>query len=380
MLAKLWDARSRPLYPLPNVEFNATDDLVVTDGALWDPRRGVSLFFCVERRTGSAFSSKTDGPVSCSFATTRKPPEEVVGEVGAVAEPDPCAVLLWRFLPKLCQNSILSRRVRSTSRARRLSALLYILGSRPRTLALFSRLSPHQLFLSRHACSEHLARACHPPRGFARGCRKAPCYNPISLDTHRRLQLKTPFVLPVVPDPGVPVRQARRRRWVRAVPPQRQRGHRGRGRVGPPHPPPAANAPGPGRDCHEARPGGRRVVHVQVCVQDSARLFVSLLKSGLFNSYITRELLIAECVYFGKLTPPLLAPTRTFPAIVLSREVPTLALSPYPEFEPYLKTCHNPRGRADVACAPSPTQTCPGGGLLRRALQEGGAGHVLRRA
>lgn len=42
LLAKLWDARSRPLYPLPNVGFNATDDLVVTDGALWDPRRGVS--------------------------------------------------------------------------------------------------------------------------------------------------------------------------------------------------------------------------------------------------------------------------------------------------------------------------------------------------
>ena len=45
LLAKLWDARSRPLYPLPNVGFNATDDLVVTDGALWDPRRGVSSFF-----------------------------------------------------------------------------------------------------------------------------------------------------------------------------------------------------------------------------------------------------------------------------------------------------------------------------------------------
>lgn len=42
LLARLWDARSRPLYPLPNVGFNATDDLVVTDGALWDPRRGVS--------------------------------------------------------------------------------------------------------------------------------------------------------------------------------------------------------------------------------------------------------------------------------------------------------------------------------------------------
>ncbi|CAN0432520.1 unnamed protein product, partial [Hapterophycus canaliculatus] len=41
LLARLWDARSRPLYPLPNVGFNATDDLVVTDGALWDPRRGV---------------------------------------------------------------------------------------------------------------------------------------------------------------------------------------------------------------------------------------------------------------------------------------------------------------------------------------------------
>lgn len=48
LLAKLWDARSRPLYPLPNVGFNATDDLVVTDGALWDPRRGVSLSFCLD--------------------------------------------------------------------------------------------------------------------------------------------------------------------------------------------------------------------------------------------------------------------------------------------------------------------------------------------
>lgn len=43
LLARLWDARSRPLYHLPNVGFNATDDLVVTDGALWDPRRGVGL-------------------------------------------------------------------------------------------------------------------------------------------------------------------------------------------------------------------------------------------------------------------------------------------------------------------------------------------------
>lgn len=45
VLAKLWDARSRPLYPLPNVGFNATDDLVVTDGALWDPMEGVRCHF-----------------------------------------------------------------------------------------------------------------------------------------------------------------------------------------------------------------------------------------------------------------------------------------------------------------------------------------------
>ncbi|CAM9868670.1 unnamed protein product, partial [Ectocarpus fasciculatus] len=44
VLARLWDARSRPLYPLPNVGFNATDDLVVTDGALWDPRRGLRVY------------------------------------------------------------------------------------------------------------------------------------------------------------------------------------------------------------------------------------------------------------------------------------------------------------------------------------------------
>lgn len=51
LLARLWDARSRPLYHLPDVGFNATDDLVVTDGALWDPRRGVGLtcVFCLER-------------------------------------------------------------------------------------------------------------------------------------------------------------------------------------------------------------------------------------------------------------------------------------------------------------------------------------------
>lgn len=43
LLVRLWDARSGPLYSKPNVAFNATDDLVVTDGALWDASRGVSV-------------------------------------------------------------------------------------------------------------------------------------------------------------------------------------------------------------------------------------------------------------------------------------------------------------------------------------------------
>eukprot|EP00752_Nemacystus_decipiens_P017886 g16035.t1 len=55
LLAKLWDARSRPLYPLPNVGFNATDDLVVTDGALWDPRRGLRVYQFDKLGGGSGF-------------------------------------------------------------------------------------------------------------------------------------------------------------------------------------------------------------------------------------------------------------------------------------------------------------------------------------
>lgn len=60
ILARLWDSRSRPLYHLPNVEFNATDDIVVTDGALWDPMGGVSM-------TELVFSQITPFPAFLRF-------------------------------------------------------------------------------------------------------------------------------------------------------------------------------------------------------------------------------------------------------------------------------------------------------------------------
>ncbi|CAN0495974.1 unnamed protein product [Ectocarpus sp. 12 AP-2014] len=62
----------------------------------------------------------------------------------------------------------------------------------------------------------------------------------------------------------VSVRQARWRRGLRVVPPQRQRGCGRRRSVGPEDPPPTPDTALPGRDCHEAGPRGRRILHLQV--------------------------------------------------------------------------------------------------------------------